>query len=125
MIRQIKRTTYITLGSLFLVLGGIGLFMPILPTTPFWLLTCWFYLRSSEKLYRKVMQNKYFGGYMKGFMEEKALTLQAKVVSLVVMWTSAILTSIYLIKNYWIVAGLLVITVCVTFYILSYRTKKT
>lgn len=124
MIRQAKRTIYIALGTLFLVLGGIGIFVPILPTTPFWLLTCWFYLRSSENLYRRVMRNKYFGSYMRGFMEDKALPLRAKALSLTVMWGSAILTSFFLIKNLWIIGGLLTISCCVSFYILSFPTKK-
>ena len=65
-----RRIIYITLGTFFLILGAIGIFVPLLPTTPFWLLTCWFYVRSSEKLYNRVMSNRYFGPHIKGFVED-------------------------------------------------------
>ena len=67
-----RRIIYITLGTFFLILGAIGIFVPLLPTTPFWLLTCWFYVRSSERLYNRVMSNRYFGPHIKGFVEDKA-----------------------------------------------------
>ena len=62
-----RRIIYITLGTFFLILGAIGIFVPLLPTTPFWLLTCWFYVRSSERLYNRVMSNRYFGPHIKGY----------------------------------------------------------
>ena len=70
-----RRIIYITLGTFFLILGAIGIFVPLLPTTPFWLLTCWFYVRSSERLYNRVMSNRYFGPHIKGFVEDKASRL--------------------------------------------------
>lgn len=124
MIHQVKKTAYIVLGSVFLVIGAIGIFVPILPTTPFWLLTCWFYIHSSGKLYGWVMKNKYFGPYMKGIIEDREITLYAKVISLTVMWGSAILTSVFLIKQWWIIVLLFLISICVTIYLLSFKTKK-
>ena len=74
-----RRIIYITLGTFFLILGAIGIFVPLLPTTPFWLLTCWFYVRSSEKLYNRVMSNRYFGPHIKGFVEDKARSEERRV----------------------------------------------
>lgn len=122
---QTKRIIYIVLGTLFLILGTIGIFLPLLPTTPFWLLTAWFYIRSSERLYNKVMANRYFGGVVKGFLEDKAISLHTKVVSLSIMWISAILTSIFLIDKWWIILILLLISIGVTWHILSFPTKRT
>lgn len=119
-----RQGIYIGLGSFFLVLGAIGIFVPLLPTTPFWLLTCWFYLRSSGSLYRRVMRNRYFGTYIRDYMEEKAIPLRSKVISLGVMWTSTLLTSFLLIDRLWIKVVLLAISAGVTWHILSYPTKK-
>lgn len=121
---EARRVVYITLGSLFLILGAVGIFIPLLPTTPFWLLTCWFYLRSSEKLYNRAMSNRYFGSYIKGFMVDKAIPVRSKVISISVMWLSAILTSVYLIEYLWVKILLILISIGVTWHILSFPTKK-
>lgn len=107
-----------------MILGAIGIFIPLLPTTPFWLLTCWFYVRSSERLYNRVMSNRYFGPHIRGFMVDKAIPMRSKVISIGIMWLSTILTSLFL-AGYWWVKGLLgLITIGVTWHILSYPTKK-
>lgn len=121
---EARRIVYILLGSLFLILGAVGIFIPLLPTTPFWLLTCWFYLRSSEKLYNRAMSNRYFGSYIKGFMVDKAIPIRSKVISISVMWLSAILTSVYLIEYLWVKILLILISIGVTWHILSFPTKK-
>lgn len=121
---KVRRTVYIILGTAFLVLGAIGIFVPLLPTTPFWLLTCWFYIRSSETLYARVMRNRYFGSYIRDFVEDKAIPMRSKIISLGVMWTSAILTSVFLIERWWVMATLFLITTAVSWHILSYPTKR-
>lgn len=121
---RVRRTVYIVLGTVFLILGAIGIFVPLLPTTPFWLLTCWFYIRSSETLYARVMRNRYFGSYIRDFVEDKAIPMRSKIISLGVMWTSAVLTSVFLIERWWVMASLFLITTAVSWHILSYPTKK-
>lgn len=119
-----KRTIYIGLGTLFLLLGAVGIFVPLLPTTPFWLLTCWFYVRSSRRLYVRVMRNPYFGPYIANFIMNKGMPVRAKVMSLGVMWASAILTSVFVIERWWVGVALFLITAAVSWHILSYPTKR-
>lgn len=119
-----RRMVYIGLGTLFLLLGAIGIFVPLLPTTPFWLLTCWFYIRSSRRLYVRVMRHPYFGPYIGNFVMNKGVPVRAKVMSLGIMWTSAILTSVFVIERWWVAAALFLITTAVSWHILSYPTKK-
>lgn len=121
---EAKRLIYILLGTLFLILGAIGIFVPLLPTTPFWLLTCWFYIRSSEKLYNRAMSNRYFGTYIKNFMVDKAIPMRSKIISIAVMWLSTILTSLFLIEYLWIKILLVLISVGVTWHIVSFPTKN-
>lgn len=118
-----RRGIYIALGAFFLVLGAIGAFVPLLPTTPFWLLTAWFWLRSSGRLYDKAMSNKHFGGVVKGFMIDKSITLQTKVISISVMWISAILTILFLLHTCWLQLLLFLISTGVTWHILSFPTR--
>ena len=106
-----RRIIHITLGTFFLILGAIGIFVPLLPTTPFWLLTCWFYVRSSERLYNRVMSNRYFGPHIKGFVEDKAIPLRSKIITIAIMWLSTIITSLLLVGYWWVKALLGLISI--------------
>lgn len=119
-----KRILYIVLGTCFLVIGAIGIVVPILPTTPFWLLTCWFYVHSSEALYNRVMHNRYFGSYVRGFMVDKVIPLRSKIISISIMWISTLLTSLLLMGYLWVKILLALISAVVTWHILSYPTKR-
>ena len=121
---ETRRIIYIILGSFNLILGAVAIIVPLLPTTPFWLLTCWFYLRSSEKLYNRAMSNRYFGTYIRNFLVDKAIPLRSKIISVSIMWLSAILTSLYLIEYLWVKILLILISAGVTWHILSFPTKK-
>lgn len=122
--KETRRIIYITLGSFFLILGAVGVFVPLLPTTPFWLLTCWFYIRSSEKLYNRVMSNRHFGPYIRNYMVDKAIPLRSKIISVAVMWLSAIFTSLFLVDILWVKILLILISIGVSWHILSFPTKK-
>lgn len=124
MMNQTRRIIYIVLGTVFLVLGAIGVFVPLLPTTPFWLLTCWFYIRSSEALYSRVMRNRHFGSYVQGFMVDKAIPLRSKLLSIVVMWISTCITFLILPHYLWVKILLVLISIGVTIYIVSFPTKR-
>lgn len=69
---------YIFVGSISLVLGIIGLFVPLLPTTPFLLLTAAAYFRGSPELYDRLLNHKYLGSYIRNFREHRAIPLRAK-----------------------------------------------
>jgi len=120
----VKKYLYIGLGTLFLGLGTLGIFLPLLPTTPFWLLTCWFYIRSSEKLYNKVMANRYFGSYIRAYVVDKSIPLKGKIITLVVMWVAMICSAIFFVNVLWLRILLIVIAIGVTWHILSFPTRK-
>lgn len=124
MMNRTRRIIYIVFGTFFLLLGAIGIFIPLLPTTPFWLLTCWFYIRSSNRLYDRVMSNRYFGPYIKNFVVDKSIPLRSKIISISIMWLSTILTSLLLSGYWWVKALLGLISAGVTWHILSHPTKK-
>jgi len=76
---RLMRGLFIALGSLFLALGVIGIFLPILPTTPFLLLTAACYARGSVRFYTMLMDNKLFGHYLRGWREERRIPRKAKI----------------------------------------------
>ena len=119
-----RNTVYIILGSISLILGTLGIFLPLLPTTPFYLLTAWLYLRSSEKLYKKAMSNKFFGTIVRDFQEEKAIPLKAKIFSVSLLWITILSSAYFFVPLLWVKILLITIAAGVTVHILSYKTKK-
>ena len=112
------------LGSVSLVLGIMGVFLPVLPTTPFLLLAAAMYMRSSQRLYDWLMSHKHLGAYIRNFREHKALPLRVKVVSVTMVWATLLYCAIFVAKEWWMSGMFIAIATGVTIHILSYRTLK-
>ncbi|MBN1415694.1 MAG: YbaN family protein [Bacteroidales bacterium] len=93
------RAILITLGTLSLCLGMVGIFIPGLPTTPFLLLTAGLYVRSSERLYQQLIQNKYVGSAILEFQQKKGLTLKTKLFSIFLMWSMIFISAFVFIQS--------------------------
>lgn len=85
------KTVCIILGTVSLALGIIGIFLPLLPTTPFLLLTAALYFRGSPRLYQWLLNHKCLGPYIRNFRENKAIPLRAKIISLLLMGNNGLL----------------------------------
>ena len=114
----------IILGSLSLALGIIGIFLPLLPTTPLLLLSAALYVRSSEKMYQWLIHHKYLGNYIRNFREHRAIPLRAKIISVSMVWISLIYCSITISELLWIKVLFLILASGITWHILSYKTLK-
>ena len=112
------------LGSVSLVLGIMGVFLPVLPTTPFLLLAAAMYMRSSQRLYDWLMSHKHLGAYIRNFREHKALPLRVKVVSVTMVWVTLLYCAIFVAKEWWMSAIFIAIATGVTVHILSFKTLK-
>jgi len=115
---------FIIVGSISLALGTLGIFLPVLPTTPFFLLTAWLYLRGSKKLYDKVMSNKYFGDIVRDFHEDRSISLKTKIIIISTLWCTILFSAFLVVSVWWFRLVLLAIAIGVTVYVLSFKTKK-
>jgi len=79
------RFTFAALGTLFLLLGIIGVFMPILPTTPFLLLATTCYARSSRRFYNWLMNHPTFGSLIVEWRIYRSIPWRAKRVAIVMV----------------------------------------
>lgn len=113
----------IVLGTLALILGIIGIFLPLLPTTPLLLLAAALYARSSVRLYNWLLKNKYLGPYILNFRKYKAVPLSAKIISMLLIWGSMLFNIVYVIPWIEINIILLLISGFVSWYILSLKTR--
>ncbi len=84
----IAKILWIILGSIFVLIGGIGVVIPGLPTTLFLILAAACYIRSSQKLYDWLINNKTFGPYLKDYREGRGMPRNAKIlaVSMIILF---------------------------------------
>ncbi len=118
------RYLYIVAGTLSLILGVVGIFIPLLPTTPFLLLAAALYFKSSHRLYDWLLRNRYLGVYIRNFREYKAIPLRAKIVSTALLWATIGYCVLAVVDALWLRLLLAAIAVGVTIHIWSYKTLR-
>lgn len=72
------KAIYILLGFVFLSLGVLGIVLPLLPATPFLLLTLFFFAKGSDRLHQWFLQSQLYQKHLKTFKEERALSQKSK-----------------------------------------------
>ncbi len=102
----------------------LGIFLPVLPTTPFLLLSAALYCKGSPKLHRWLLDNKYLGAYIRNFREHRAIPLRVKITSLTMLWITILLSAFLAVNVWWLRVLLIVAAAGVTYHILSFKTLK-
>lgn len=94
---SVRRWLLLVGETLALVLGCLGVFLPLLPTTPFLLLSAACYLRSSPSRHAWLLDHKTLGPYISNYLMHRAIAPQARTAALSFLWltltVSAILVS--------------------------------
>jgi uncharacterized membrane protein YbaN (DUF454 family) len=114
----------LVIGWLSLVLGVIGIFLPLLPTTPFILLAAACFLRSSDRLYRWLVSHPRLGPYIEGYLQGKGVPRRAKISALLLMWPSLLITAFVLLDNQMVRVILPLVGVATSLYILRQPTLE-
>lgn len=120
---RLLKIILIIMGSIFTSLGVIGIFLPLMPTTVFLIMAAACYVRSSDKLYQWLLNNKWFGEHLKNYLEHKAMPLKAKMIAIPMMWIT-ISYSAYAVPLIAVKIVLIIIAISVTAYILSIKTLQ-
>lgn len=115
------RSTLLVIGWLAVLLGVIGIFLPVLPTTPFLLLAAACFVRSSRRFYDWLVSHPRLGPWFRDYLEGNGIPLKAKVYAIATMWLS-ISVSCWLVPFIWARVGMLISASLVTLYILRQRT---
>lgn len=121
---RLKRSILIILGSLCFVLGVIGIFLPVLPTTPFLLLAAGLYARSSNRFYVWLLNNRWFGSYIRNYREGKGIPRKQKIFSIAMLWLTIGYTIGFVIDLWWVRILLLIVAVGVTFHLAWIKTFR-
>lgn len=123
-IRLMKKNFLIVLGTLSLVLGLLGIALPLLPTTPFLLLSATCYFHGSDRLYRWLMSHPTLGPYIHSFREDKAIPLRVKVVSVTMVWVTLLYCIFFVVDLLWLRILLFLLAIGISWHILSYKTRR-
>jgi uncharacterized membrane protein YbaN (DUF454 family) len=95
--QKLVRALLFVAGTISLSLGAIGIVLPVLPTTPFLLLALACYFRSSERMTRWMLTNRYFGKYIQRYKEGKGIPLKTKLFAIIFLWTAIVYSAIFIV----------------------------
>jgi uncharacterized protein len=116
------KAVLVVLGTISLSLGVVGLFVPILPTTPFLLLSAACYARGSRRMYDWLLSRPRVGRFIRDYREGRGVPLGAKMLSIGVLWATIGYAVLFVIDATWLRVLLLVIAVGVTSHLLLLPT---
>lgn len=111
-------------GFTTLGLGILGIPLPVLPTTPFLLVSAWCFGRSSEPLLRWLLTNRLFGNYLRLYVENRGIPRRVKIYILILLWTTIGLSAFLAVSVWWLRIVLITIAAGVTLHVLRIRTFK-
>ena len=112
------------LGLLSLGLGILGIFLPVLPTTPLLLLAAALFLRSSRPLYDWLLNHPRLGPYITNFMIHRSIPLKIKVISVSMVWITLLNCAIFVAEHWLFRLFFILLATAITIHILSYKTQK-
>lgn len=118
-----KKFLLIIAGILAVILGTIGIFLPMLPTTPFLLIASYCFVRSSEKLHDWLMYRSIFNRYLQNYIRYRAVTLWTKIISISTLWIT-ITISFILIDNLYARIALVVVLIGVTIHLAMLKVMR-
>lgn len=121
---KVKKILYVILGLISVVLGAIGVLLPILPTTPFLLLALFCFARGSERWNNWFIGTALYKNYLEDFVQKRAMTVKQKV-GILLFADVMIAFPLLLIDN--LVMRLLLIMLIITkycYFIFAIKTIK-
>ncbi len=118
------RYIWIGLGIVFVIIGTIGIVLPLLPTTPFLLLAATCFSKGSKRFYDKLINHKILGPYIRDYKSGKGIPIRVKVTSITLLWLGILFSAVVVVPVWIGKVVLLIIAIAVTYHILKIRTKK-
>jgi uncharacterized membrane protein YbaN (DUF454 family) len=116
--RPIARFLWIAGGTISVGIGIVGIFLPLLPTTPFLLLAAFLYARVSDRFYAWLLGNRWLGDYLRRYRERRSMTRRHKAFTIVLLWIGIGLSVGVVVSQGWARLLLAGVAVGVTAHIL-------
>ena len=119
-----SRIAYLCAAWFFVGLGALGIFLPLLPTTPFLLVALAAFMRSSPRLEHWLRTHRIFGQYIRDWTDHRAVPLSAKIMAVTMMSASFLWLAFYSSAPPVAVAITGVILLCVAVWLVSRPTAR-
>lgn len=121
---NVVRWIFAASGLILVGIGIVGMFLPLLPTTIFFILAAWCFARSSQKFYHWIHHNRLFGKYISDYSSGRGMSVKSKIFSIAFLWAGILASYIFLTENIYVRILLLVIAVGVTWHLIAIKTAK-
>ncbi|MGI9260484.1 MAG: YbaN family protein [Woeseiaceae bacterium] len=115
MLAHAKRITLIFIGLSSLALGAIGIFVPLLPTTPFVLVAAIAFANSSDRLHQWLIEHDIFGPLIANWRRHGAIDRSTKVISILSMAAIILISLLMAVPTHVIVVQAVVLSISATF----------
>ena len=115
------RYVFISVGVISLLLGIIGVVTPVLPTTPFILLSGYCFARGSERFHDWILAHRFFGPMIRAFRDEKRIPLKAKIFATAMIALTMSVTAIFFVKKVYAIVAMASVGVAVVTYIWTFK----
>lgn len=121
---KLKRRLLIIAGTISTAIGIVGIFVPILPTTPLLLLAAACYLRSSQKFYNWLLNARFIGTYVRNYLQGRGMPLRIKIITIFILWATITCSIIFAVQGLIIRVILLLIAIGVSVHIVLIKTTR-
>ncbi|BFM51345.1 YbaN family protein [Marinomonas sp. THO17] len=118
-----KKYFYLALGWFSLITGIIGIYLPLLPTTPLVLLAAWCFSKSSERFHNWLLNHKFFGPIVRDWQSEDGIPRRSRNRAILFMWVGMSI-SMLIVYRFWATIGLITIGTCVSIYLLRLPVRE-
>lgn len=119
---QIYQSLWIFSGTLCVGLGVLGVFLPLLPATPFFLLAAYCYGRGSKKVYDWLINRSGCGSYIQNYQSGHGIPLKQKILTIVFLWLTVGTTIVFFVNAWWLKGLLGIVASGVTIHLLRMKT---
>lgn len=121
--RYISRPVWNVAGVIFVSIGVIGIFVPLLPTTVFLLIAAACFNKGSEKFHHWLINNKLLGPYIANYKQNKGIPLSTKIRTIVLLWVTLSISA-YIVDRIHVTIILLAVAIGVTVFLATRKTFK-
>lgn len=122
---KLKKISLCAVGCVSLVLGIAGIILPVLPTTPFLLLTAACFAKGSDRFYHWLITHRWFGEYIENYRSGRGMPMKTKIATISLLWLSIGTSVIFFVDFFPAKVIMLVIASCVSGYLITRPTLKT